>query len=69
MWRIRFAEDLETKDEESNNFVVGFGRVKRGDEEEEEEGEAYVNDAAAVAAAEMDAIYRGKKIGFGEEDG
>lgn len=58
-----------TNEEESSNLVVGFGRVKRGEEEEEEEGEAYLIEAAAVAAAEMDAIYRAKKIGFGEEDG
>lgn len=62
-------EDLETKEEDNSTLVVGFGRLKRGDEEDEEDGEAYLIEAAAVAAAEMDAIYRAKKIGFGEEDG
>lgn len=57
VWRKRFAEDLATKVEESSNLVEGFGRVKIGDDDEEEdEGVAYVKDVAAVAAAEIEAM-------------
>lgn len=61
MWRKILVVDLEIKEDERTNFVVGFERVKRGvEEEEEEEGDANENggldEAAAVAAAEIDAM-------------
>ncbi|MFS7971686.1 hypothetical protein Hanom_Chr09g00835751 [Helianthus anomalus] len=49
LWRER----LVMKVEERWSLVEGFGRVKRGGEGEEEEE---VKQAAAVAAAEMEAI-------------
>lgn len=48
--------DLVVNDEVRSNLGEGFGRVKRGDEEEEDCGPVYVKEVAAVAAAEIDAM-------------